>query len=345
MIQRSETDLRALLLWVLWPFITFLLNMIKLFRLDSMVYTPFSKEEEEANQYFRDRDIKFVDSIAQADLLVARKYPSRRVLFKIKLKYRGSKPILIWTHEPRYNTVFETQTSPTILRPAMHIMNLYTGGVYLTNYHYGRVFKHRVARIENCDRLNSLPNRPVAFLGTYVKNPHKHSLKKKDQELNLTELRQNLAVLGRQRGLVDIYGKRWPEDISRENSRGEGWIDKKLDILADYKLNLCLENTNYPYYCTEKIWHSIISQSLPIYYGKGNKIYEDFPSKSFVDAAEFDTPQDLFDFIESLQDAEYVERLNKCIDVYNEIYNSNVIASSSLARLRNLIERIEQIVG
>ena len=71
-------------------------------------------------------------------------------------------------------------------------------------------------------------------------------------------------------------------------------------------------------YITEKIWDSIENYCLPIYYaGKDNSIYKIFPKNSFVDYAEFNTPEELFHYLKKISDIEYKSRLEKCIFVYN----------------------------
>jgi hypothetical protein len=77
------------------------------------------------------------------------------------------------------------------------------------------------------------------------------------KNLDLFVLRQEIALAGYQRNLVDIYGKYWPAGISKEDSRGDGWWDRKTDLLRSYRFNLCLENTAYDHYCTGKIWDAI----------------------------------------------------------------------------------------
>jgi hypothetical protein len=46
--------------------------------------------------------------------------------------------------------------------------------------------------------------------------------------------------------------------------------DNKRSFLRHYRFNLCPENSNYPGYCTEKIFEAIASGSIPIYWGSDN---------------------------------------------------------------------------
>jgi hypothetical protein len=46
--------------------------------------------------------------------------------------------------------------------------------------------------------------------------------------------------------------------------------DNKYEYLKNYKFNLCPENSNYPGYCTEKVFDAIKSGCIPIYWGSDN---------------------------------------------------------------------------
>ncbi len=99
--------------------------------------------------------------------------------------------------------------------------------------------------------------------------------------IDLNCYRQDLALLGKSRSLCDLYGNNW-EGLAQEESGFCGaderlpWWERKLDLLATYRFNLAFENTNWPYYVTEKIWQSIKAGCLPVYWGQGNSIYETF---------------------------------------------------------------------
>ncbi|NET50403.1 MAG: glycosyl transferase, partial [Merismopedia sp. SIO2A8] len=169
------------------------------------------------------------------------------------------------------------------------------------------------------ENFKGLQNRKVVIIARCCNNQEKLSFKQAGKELDLSYLRTQIALEGHQLGKLDIYGKGWPEGISRGSSRGGNYIAKKLDILSEYNFNLCFENTNFDYYCTEKIWDSICAYCLPIYYGRGNKIYEDFPQNSFIDFCDFDNTSQLFDYIKNMSVEEYLERMNLCIKVYNNV--------------------------
>lgn len=323
--------------------------MVKVFRLrDPMTYTPFAANSIRDTEYFLNHGIEFTNSAQNCDLFVKRHFPSKKLGAYIKLRY-GSRPILVWTHEPRYDRHFQSIVRGSLLFPSIHIMNIYTGDINLCNYTiYNWSIREPIQLLNESDISLWNKQQSVAFLGTYVPHPSKFSLIKNGIDINLTGIRQQLAVTGKKQGMVDIYGRGWADGIAMEDSRGDGWHSRKHEILKKYKFNICLENTNFDYYCTEKIWDSIRAHCLPIYYGKDNRIYEDFPRESFIDVANFDSPESLWDYIESMTKEDYITRCNRCIEVYNRLSNqfSNPAERRKVYEkmLMKIVERIQAIV-
>ena len=56
---------------------------------------------------------------------------------------------------------------------------------------------------------------------------------------------------------------------------------QKLDIISNYKFNICFENSSYPGYYTEKLLQAKISGCVPIYYSDEN-VQNDFNKNSFL---------------------------------------------------------------
>jgi hypothetical protein len=146
-------------------------------------------------------------------------------------------------------------------------------------------------------------------------------------------------------GLVDVYGRFWPDNIALSESRAGDWHTTKLNILKNYQFNICLENTNFDYYCTEKIWDSISSGCLPIYFGQGNRIYEDFPKDSFLDYAKFDDAHTLFEAIRDMSPQEYCLRMNRCIEVYNRLSEKHDFVEQRALMLLKIVDKIAEITG
>jgi alpha(1,3/1,4) fucosyltransferase len=84
----------------------------------------------------------------------------------------------------------------------------------------------------------------------------------------------------------------------------------KLGFMGERKFNLCYENSSYPGYVTEKLFHALYAGVVPIYWG--SPVVElDFNSDAFISRHSFDTFEDMLDKI-------------KEIDHNNDLYNEMV---------------------
>ena len=76
------------------------------------------------------------------------------------------------------------------------------------------------------------------------------------------------------------------EKEGREDASYKEWVKTKLNFMKNYKFTLAFENRIIPGYTDEKIYHAMLSGSIPIYFG--NKfIHKDFNPKSFINCHEF----------------------------------------------------------
>lgn len=273
---------------------------------NALRFSPFTSRS--GIEYLKKNDIQVTDNEDEANVILSAKIPR---LLPSMLRQRHGKRYLIWTNEPRFSKSFSNKIKFPNL-PPIHIFNIYND-FYLSNYNWIRP-NMKLDSIYNAD----LSHPKAVALMQFRNNRHEWSFKCRGVELDLCYLRTQIALKGYDADLFDIYGKDWPAKIKKGQSRGEGWHQKKLNILKEYQFNLAFENTNWPYYCTEKIWDSIMGGCLPIYYGKGNRIYEDFPEDSFLDFAEIGEIQKLIEIIKSISEKEYIVRLNRCIEAFNE---------------------------
>ncbi|HEY9849892.1 MAG TPA: glycosyltransferase family 10 [Leptolyngbyaceae cyanobacterium] len=313
--------------------------MIKIFLADPMLHTPFINKQHV--KFLNQHQIFITDDRTECDIIV-----SRRMRFLLPYRIQdilGKKQYLIWTHEPRFDTHFKNINEGFLWLKKVYIMNVYTGDIYLRNYTIYHWQINQNLPMLTQENFKEFKNKKVAALMLYRNNKYRWSLQKDGKELDLCYLRTRIALEGHKLNKIDIYGKGWPSGISIENSRGSGWSDRKGEILNNYHFNLCFENTNYPHYCTEKIWDSIRCGCLPIYYGNQNKIYEDFPKNSFLDYCDFKNPAELYEYIDQMDVEEFRRRMNLCIGVYNRIYqekSSNIHVEEMLLKI---VEKLKQI--
>ncbi len=306
-------------------------------------------------QIFEKHKFCISDKSKDADIIVAHNY---KRLLPFIIRY-PKKKFLVWTNEPRYDTVFKNELKIISGLPNIQIMNVYGKDVFWHNLHFLSSY-----HFDNCNDLGIHIDKfldhltkskiklldkkyKIAALFTYSNN--KSKLMKEGTNIDLVQKRCEYALAGYKRKLLHIYGNKWPNGYALENSgfgfeKEKPWWTKKIEILNEYKFNLCFENTAHHYYITEKIWHAIVSFTLPIYHSLNSSVYEIFPENSFVDAHQFTDVHAMFDYIENMSDDEYLERLNLCIDVFNhslqmkkENYNMNAhdIISKIINRVSN----------
>lgn len=80
-------------------------------------------------------------------------------------------------------------------------------------------------------------------------------------------------------------------------------VDSKLDAIADYKFNLCIENAEFPGYITEKIIDAMVAKTIPVYMGAPD--VEDFiPSNCFVNARKFKKLENLYEYLIQVSESE-----------------------------------------
>ena len=77
-------------------------------------------------------------------------------------------------------------------------------------------------------------------------------------------------------------------------------VQNKLQFIKDYRFTICFENSSYPGYTTEKIYESMISGSVPIYWGN-KRISEEFNAESFINVHDY---KNLDAVIEKIMDLE-----------------------------------------
>lgn len=306
--------------------------MIKVFPVRRRLeYSPFTSESE--IQYLKSREI-MISPPKQADLIVAATF--KRILPLI-LKYRNRKKFLIWTNEPRFAAYFDSIVKYPLL-PKLNILNVYTG-IYTHNYMW----------VPTNIKLTPLTefefkNRKVVALMQYRNNRQKRSFKYKRKELDLSYLRTQIALEGHKLNMFDVYGKFWPKQLKKgEPSPGKKRRQEKLERLQNYHFNLAFENTNWPYYCTEKIWDSIQGGCLPIYYGEDNAIYEDFPQNSFLDYCKFGDAGELFRYIQLMTPQEFIKRMNLCIEAFNIASKNREYTGMSPLNIEATVNKIREI--
>ena len=181
---------------------------IKAYKLDEMSHTPFVRKD--SLDYFNSKGIELTNDEKSADIYLSRFFPVKSkkemLLWRIKRRFI---PILVWTHEPRYNTMLQKHFPSKFYIPDIHIMNCYTGDVLFSPWCiYGSwSITHKVGLATKEHFETHKKN--VCSLGSFRHEP----LIINNKNIDLTEFRQQLSLHGYRKGLVDICGPNWPKDV------------------------------------------------------------------------------------------------------------------------------------
>lgn len=316
--------------------------MPKLYKASSFKYTPFDNFVDGDLEYLNNNNITFVDKAKDADIIISQNLKYLKPHFWRAL---FGKKFLIWTIEPRFDTHFTSEVKVLFGLIKCHIMNIYTRDVFVSNVtFFTGIFGEHLHILPQYFKLKT--KKTIALM-SYYKGLNSEPLIKNGVNIDLIGLRSKICIEGNKLGAIDVFGKGWPDGISKEDSRDGVYFYRKKELMADYQFNLCFENTATHNYMTEKIWDSILTYCLPIYYGKHTNAYELFPENSFIDYSKFDSPEALFQFIDNMSDAEYIERMNKCITVYNTLCDKReeLIKNGRGKVLENIVAKANAIVA
>jgi hypothetical protein len=88
---------------------------------------------------------------------------------------------------------------------------------------------------------------------------------------------------------------------------GDGF-PTKINFMRECKFHIAFENAKLPGYTTEKLPQAMMARTLPVYWGN-SRVGEDFNPRSFVDASDFASLDDLIEYIIELDkdDSRYMK--------------------------------------
>ncbi len=298
-----------------------------------------------AGARLRCQGVEFCDE-AEADILISSTFKG---LLKSLLKHGDRKRYLIWTLDPRFDTCFEPQRYYPLL-PPVHIFNLYSNSFEDNTFFFPTstvLMSQLLMPLRNFHDFEQRPQgrRMISLMSCQA--GRRWRLPYEGRDLDLCNLRTEIAIAAYHEKRIDIHGHGWPKDIAiKGNSPGhQNGRNLNIDILRDYHFNLCFENTNWPYYCSEKIWQAIQGGCLPIYYGEGNRIYDDFPADSFIDYAKLGSPEALFWFLDEMLPSEFLVRYNRCVEAYNHALEHHHSTDPMERLLKKTLAKLQAIAA
>jgi len=111
----------------------------------------------------------------------------------------------------------------------------------------------------------------------------------------------------------------------------------KLEFIKRYKFTIAFENQSSPNYVTEKIYHALLVNSIPIYWGSP-KIAEFFNPEAFINCHDYDSFDHVIDRIIAVDNDEELYR--KYADAPPVLEGSRLHAFSE----ERIMERLDKIV-
>ena len=121
---------------------------------------------------------------------------------------------------------------------------------------------------------------------------------------------------------ISLYGTNWDK---KKHPSYLGMIDDKKDAYHTHKFALALENTrDLCGYVTEKMLDCFECGIVPIYWG-AKDIEEYIPKECFIDYAQFQSIEELYQYIISMPEGEY----NKYVDAIKCMLKSDVVTKFS----------------
>ena len=215
--------------------------------------------------------------------------------------------------------IFSNSTKDKITFKNKDIYFYNTEDVFYTNIFHNFINN----KIDLLEEVNDDFNRKILMLGDYQKNNKKN-------KGDLESIQSSIALYGYKINMVSIYGENWPKGIVK---------DKKTALQTMKEHNFCLsfEKKYEKYNISSLFWQSIQNYCLPVYYGS-ESLYEIFPKNSFIDINDYKSHKELYIFIKSIPEYEFISRINKCIDVVNQYIDSDSYKSRNNTRVEYITD-------
>ncbi|MBB5754814.1 glycosyltransferase family 10 domain-containing protein [Prosthecomicrobium pneumaticum] len=313
---------------------------IRVFRANPIAHGVFG--EGKVHRELTEAGITVVPDVEDADIVLS---DNPKWLDRYKTLPRR---FAVYTYEPR----FCTEHRPIVWREGfsspIHVMDVYTRDVFIDQFLYmgTGAAEPEIALDTLMARFSAKPKNTAAMLAGYraateiliaglprTKGP---------VDIDLCALRQDIARAMKAGAGIDIFGRKWPDGLASGEHRAGPWHAVKLDLLANYQINVCLENTRYPFYVSEKLWDATQAGCLPVYHGADNHIYEVFPRDSFFEVAG-QTPEQVAAALAAMPDDERADRYERCAQTLVRVNRDRpgpVSRAALRVRVARFIERV-----
>jgi len=171
---------------------------------------------------------------------------------KIAVLHENLRPNSPGFGDAKFTIGYDFSDLPHILRLPLYVVDYWNMHTRMGMHHYD-------------DR--PVPEAKTKFCGFIVGNEN-------------CEERNNFFHLLSQYKKVDSAGPVF-NNLGYTLPRGATAPFEKFQFLKPYKFNMCYENASYPGYVTEKLFHALYMNTVPIYWGS-SKAELDFNPKAFL---------------------------------------------------------------
>lgn len=138
--------------------------------------------------------------------------------------------------------------------------------------------------------------------------------------------------------MVPMHGHKTTKDARYTSN----WCQEKIEFLKPYKFVICFEHSLFPGYTSEKLYHAMLANCIPIYWGNP-LVHRDFNTKSFINAHDFpvESKDDLYS-----QLIQFIQAIDTKPNLYLQMlsepwYNNNEL--NEFVNPKNVISFFEKI--
>lgn len=169
------------------------------------------------------------------------------------------------------------------LLPSENLWAYWLGGMEERHFPYG--MHNEASLLTYADNIEKSldQERPKKVALINIRKPS-HTRK---PEHDLQDLREEIALeFAKREVIVDIWGRggSWISFCREAPSflKFHGEADEKIQVLQKFQFTICVENTAFPGYITEKPYHALMSGALPVYAGGKQEEITDYFEEGLI---------------------------------------------------------------
>ena len=132
---------------------------------------------------------------------------------------------------------------------------------------------------------------------------------------------------------IEELNKYKPVDMGGKYKNNVGKVKNKIEFLSSYKFSIAMENTEGNGYLSEKIFHSFISGTIPIYYG-------DYMVDEYINPKSLILIRGKNDMLRKI---EYIKKIDNVNELYKKILREDIFIVNNYYKEKYENERVKFI--